>query len=280
LLGSSALLLQAGLTESLAGRFLLHRFSHWDFPETKEAFRFGFDQWIAFGGYPGAAQLLPDETLWRGYILDSLIETTLSRDILQLQKISKPALLRALFFLAVRLPAQIVSYNKLCGMLVETGHISTVAHYLDLLGSAFLIRGLPKFPVPAAKGSPPKIIVLNNALVSACAGRSFSEMRSDTSWWGRLVENAVGAHLLSTLHPAVFSVSYFRDRMRGKDLEVDFVVRGPLGMSAIEVTHMKTHSRAGLDHFVRRYPDAKTISIGPGGVSFEKFFSSPAERFL
>lgn len=60
ILGSSALLMQEGLTESLAGRFLLHRCPHWSFPECRDAFDWNLNQWIFFGGYPGGAAFIYD----------------------------------------------------------------------------------------------------------------------------------------------------------------------------------------------------------------------------
>lgn len=87
LLGSSRLLLQQGLTESLAGRFETISIGHWSYREMKEAFDFTPDQYVWFGGYPGAATLIDDEQRWRRYITDSLIETSISKDILMLTRV-------------------------------------------------------------------------------------------------------------------------------------------------------------------------------------------------
>ncbi len=56
LLGSAHLLLHQGLTESLAGRFETLHLPHWSWPEMHEAFGFLLDQYLYFGGYPGAAR--------------------------------------------------------------------------------------------------------------------------------------------------------------------------------------------------------------------------------
>ena len=240
----------------------------------QKAFGWTLEEWIYFGGYPGAAPLIKSEEQWRTYILDSLIETTLSRDILQIQRVAKPALLRSLFFMAARYPAQIVSYTKLMGMLHEAGNASTVAHYLHLLGDAFLMRGLSKFPSHSSRASSPKIIVLNNALVSACSNGNFKDNLENKSIWGRYLENAVGLHILNSLHPSQFEISYFRDRYRGQDLEVDFVVRYGSKIYGIEVTQAETHSRAGIEHFKHRYPDAKMITIGPSYQAITDFFTN------
>lgn len=51
-----------GLTESLAGRFELIRMGHWDYSEMREAFGFTLDQYIYFGGYPGSAAMIDEES--------------------------------------------------------------------------------------------------------------------------------------------------------------------------------------------------------------------------
>ena len=100
ILGSSALLIQKGLNESLAGRFEVIRFSHWSYKECRDCFGWALDKFIYFGGYPGAAVLIDDEKRWAQYVRDSLIETAISKDVLLLNRVEKPALLRQLFVLA------------------------------------------------------------------------------------------------------------------------------------------------------------------------------------
>ncbi len=84
LLGSSPLLVQKGLTESLAGRFEIIPIVHWSYAEMREAFGWNLEQYILYEGYPGTADLIEDHQRWTRYIIDSLIETTFSRDILLL----------------------------------------------------------------------------------------------------------------------------------------------------------------------------------------------------
>lgn len=111
LLGSAPLLVQRGLTESLAGRFEIIRMRHWSLARMRDAFGWSLDQHVLYGGYPGAAPLVGDEDRWRAYLLDSLIETSIARDVLLLSRISKPALLRQLFGLACAYSGQVVSYH-------------------------------------------------------------------------------------------------------------------------------------------------------------------------
>lgn len=273
LLGSSSLLLQKGLSESLTGRFFLYRAPHWQYPEMKKAFDWSLDKWIYYGGYPGTAELTGQSDIWNTYVTDSLIETVLAKDILQLQTVAKPALLRHLFLLACGAPAQILSYNKMLGQLHDAGNTTTLAHYLKLLESAFLVSGLEQFKrgKQKKKGSSPKLIIWNNALINAVAGGSFESSRSDHSWWGRLVENAVGAHLTNQLSGFPYSLYYWRKRSD----EVDFVVETPRNLWAIEVKSGKSQNTKGLEKFCTLYPEARQIVIGHGGLSLEDFFCNP-----
>ena len=278
ILGSSALLMQEGLSESLAGRFFLHRCSHWGFAECREAFGWNLEQWIYFGGYPGAASFVEDETSWKRYITDSLIETVLARDVLQMSKVAKPVLLRHLFALAATLPAQSVSYTKMLGQLHDAGNTTTLAHYLKLLESTFLASGLELFSrgVQRKRGSSPKLILWNNALVNALSTRSFADSLADTVWWGRLVENAVGAHLCNSLTSVEYSVTYWREG----DHEVDFVIARGRDIWAIEVKSGRSGKAAGLTRFRNRYPEARTLLIGAQGIPLEEFFSKDPGAWL
>ncbi|HIJ88537.1 MAG TPA: ATP-binding protein [Desulfuromonadales bacterium] len=278
ILGSSALLMQEGLSESLAGRFFLHRCSHWCFAECHEAFGWNLEQWIYFGGYPGAASFVEDETSWKRYITDSLIETVLARDVLQMSKVAKPVLLRHLFALAATLPAQNVSYTKMLGQLQDAGNTTTLAHYLKLLESAFLASGLELFSrgVQRKRGSSPKLILWNNALVNALSTRSFADSLADTVWWGRLVENAVGAHLCNSLTSVEYSVTYWREG----DHEVDFVIARGRDIWAIEVKSGRSGKAAGLKRFRDRYPEAKTLLVGAQGIPLEEFFTKSVVRLI
>lgn len=278
LLGSSALLMQEGLTESLAGRFLLHRCPHWSFAESRDAFGWSLPQWLYFGGYPGAAAFAHDESLWRRYIVDSLIETVLARDVHHMARVGKPILLRHLFALAASLPAQIVSYTKMLGQLQDAGNTTTLAHYVRLLEGAFLLSGLEQFSrgVQRRRGSSPKLVLWNNALVSALGTRHFADAGADQHWWGRLVENAVGAHLCNGLGSMEYALTYWRE---GK-YEVDFVVEHGRDVWALEVKSGSRGDSKGLQRFQARYPEARPIMIGGPGIPLEEFFSIPPGQWF
>jgi hypothetical protein len=278
ILGSSSLFLQKGLSESLAGRFFLYRCAHWTFPEMERAFSWNMDQWLFFGGYPGAAPIIDQENVWSKYVTDSLIETVLAKDVLQLQTVAKPALLRHLFMLSVVHPAQILSYNKMLGQLQDAGNTTTLAHYLKLLDTVFLISGLEQFKggIQKKRASSPKLVIWNNGLINAIVGDSLKASRSNYSWWGRLVENAVGAHLLNHLSEVPYSVYYWRH----KGFEIDYVVKTPKQIWGIEVKSGKPKNPKGIPGFLKMYPKARTMIVGSEGMPLEEFFrSNPRDLF-
>jgi predicted AAA+ superfamily ATPase len=279
LLGSSPLLVGRGLSESLAGRFELIRAGHWSFSEMREAFGWDLDQYLFFGGYPGAAALVEDEGRWRQYVADSLVETTISRDILLLTRVDKPALLRRLFQLGLSYSGQILSYQKMLGQLQDAGNTTTLAHYLDLLGGAGFISGLQKYSGRQVqrRGSSPKLLALNTALVTASSGLTFKVARKDHALWGRLVETAVGAHLVNGTQGTPVQVGYWLDRNR----EVDFVLSAPGATVAIEVKSGRVPTTLpGLETFRKAYPKSKTLLVGEGGVPLEEFLTSDPDRWL
>ena len=278
LLGSAALILQKDAQESLAGRFERHFCSHWSWPECKEAFGWDLDEWIYFGGYPRGASVQADtEQRWASYISDSLIDSVLSRDVLQTTPIAKPALLRQLFMLAVRSPAQILSYNKMLGQLQDAGNTVTLAHYLDILSSAYLVSGLQQWSggVARARASSPKLVIWNNALINALSHMKRRETQGRSDLWGRLVENAVGAYILNQAIPGL-GLYYWRHR----DNEVDYVLEMGKDILLIEVKSGVVKSSQGLDAFRKQVPRAKALLVGSGGVPLETFFSTPTTNWL
>ena len=274
-LGSSALLLQRGLSESLTGRFLSYRCPHWSWGEMRAAFGWDLEDWLVFGGYPGAAVLKDDRETWARYITDSLVETVLGRDVLQMSSVSKPALLRHLFALAVSYPAQILSYNKMLGQLQDAGNTVTLAHYLKLLESSFLVSGVESYRAEGRKrGSSPKLVVWNNGLVSAMTRAEVGTLAPD--WRGRLVENAVGSHILNSTSGLRYTLYYWR---KG-DLEVDYILRSPSGVWAIEVKSGRARSTRGMQAFLRSYPRARPFVVGEGGLPLEVFLGEDAGGFF
>jgi uncharacterized protein len=278
LLGSSQFLMQQGVSESLAGRFELIRVPHWSFAEMREAFDWNLEQYIYFGGYPGAASLISDENRWRDYVLDSIIEPTLAKDVLQLTRIDKPALLRSLFVLGCHYSGQILSYQKMIGQLQDAGNTTTLSSYLTLLSGAWLLTGLEKFAGDQARSraSSPKLQALNLALVSAQLGTSFEAALKDRELWGRLVESAVGAHL-HNYKPSGVALQYWRERAD----EVDFVLSQGERLTAIEVKSGRDKGQyPGLKHFTSNYKLSKPLVVGTGGIPLTEFLLSKPEQWL
>ena len=270
LLGSSPLLVQQRLSESLAGRFEIMRVGHWSFTEMHEAFGLTADQYIYFGGYPGAASLISEEDRWRRYLLDSLIETTVSRDILLMNRVDKPALLRQLFRLGCVYSSQILSYQKMLGQLQDAGNTTTLAHYLELFSGAGMLCGLSKFSgeVVRQRGSSPKFQVLNNALMTAQSATTFLEARRDPERWGRIAESAIGAHLANGAQAGDYELFYWREVSK----EVDFVLRRGDKVVALEVkAGNRRTSLPGMAAFEKAFGPAKKLLVGTGGIPFEEF---------
>ncbi len=279
ILGSSPLLVQKGLTESLAGRFEMTHITHWSYAEMQAAFGFGMDEYIYYGGYPGSAALIDDQTRWAGYIVDSLIETTISRDILLMTRVDKPALLRRLFELGCSYSGQILSYQKMIGQLQDVGNTTTLAHYLNLLQGAGLLAGLPKYAGEKVRqrASSPKLLVLNTGLMTATAYRPLEDIRTNPKLWGRLVETAVGASLFNSVIGKNIDLFYWAGRNR----ELDFVLSRGSELIAIEVkTTLHKTKLPGIVEFSKQFSVAKKILVGNQGIPLEEFLMTPVEAFF
>lgn len=277
--GSAQLLIGRGLTESLAGRFEIVHLPHWSYREMRSVFRWSLEQHLFYGAYPGSAPLIGQPDRWSRYIRDSLIETAISRDVLLLSRVDKPVLLRRLFELACDYSGQILSYTKMLGQLQEAGNTTTLAHYLDLLSAAGMVTGLQKYSGGTVKrrGSSPKLQVFNTAGMAALSDLTLEQAREDRTFWGRLVESAVGAHLVNAAAAGRCEVFYWRGRNR----EVDFVVRAGGRLTAIEVKSGRASSTLpGMLAFTRMFNPDRTLLVGDDGVSVEDFLSVPVEYWV
>jgi len=279
LLGSSPLLLQKGLTESLAGRFEALRVTHWSFEEMRRAFRFDLDKFLVFGGYPGAAPLVRDQARWAAYVRDSLVDTTINLDVLQLARIDKPALLRRVFEFTCSHSGQQLSYQKMLGQLQDAGNTVTLAHYLRLLEAAGMVCGIEKFSgdLIRQRGSSPKFQVFNTALTSALVGDEPRKLLASPEVRGRLVESAVGAHLVNAAAVGKCRVFYWRER----NLEVDFVVERAGQVIAIEVkSGRRRDGLPGVGAFLKSYPKARPLLVAADGIAIDEFLLKPVEEWF
>ena len=278
LLGSSRVLLEKGLSESLAGRFEEIRMTHWSYQEMKECFGFTLDQYIFYGGYPGAAPLIHDEDRFSQYIQSAIIEATINKDILMDTPISKPALLRQTFELGAAYSGEILSLNKMLGSLQDAGNTVTLASYINLLNESGLLCGLQKYSIDLARrrASIPKLQVYNNALKMVYSPLTFEEVLVDRKSWGRIIESCIGAYLVSQSFVHRFEVFYWRER----DDEVDFILRKKSSVIAIEVKSNAEKKTAGLEKFKQLFQPNKAFIVGDGGISIEDFLSMDIRKLF
>jgi predicted AAA+ superfamily ATPase len=273
-LGSSRLLLMKGLKESLTGRYFLHYVGHWSYCEMHEAFGLTSEQFAWFGGYPGAASLIKNEQTFKEYLRNAIIEPSISKDILMLTQINKPALLRQLFELGTSYSSQILSYNKIMGQFAEAGNASTLANYTNLLGEALLLTGLDEYSARPIKikASSPKFQTCNMALLSSLSTKTFAEARKDATYWGRVTESVVGTHLLNAVHKnSLLKLYYWREN----GLEVDYVLQYGEQILGIEVkSRAREPNFEALAVFKKRFPHAETIVLGDEGRTWQDFIGS------
>jgi predicted AAA+ superfamily ATPase len=278
LLGSSRLLLHKGLTESLAGRFETIYLGHWSYVEMEEAFNWNAHQYAWFGGYPGGAELINEEDRWKNYINNSLIETSVSKDILMLTRVDKPALLKRLFELGCHYSGQILSFTKIQGQLQDAGNTTTLSHYLNLLDTAGLLSGIEKYSanIVRKRSSSPRFQVHNNALLTAQKNEYFNEIMQNPAEWGHIIESAVGAHLINHSISQNYSVFYWRDRNN----EVDFILERRGKIIALEVKSNDSEYSKGLEVFKNKFNPDKSYLISNRGLSWQEFLKiNPIDLF-
>jgi predicted AAA+ superfamily ATPase len=278
LLGSSRLLVQKGLTESLAGRFETTHIGHWSYSEMQSAFGWSIEQYVYFGGYPGSATLIKDEERWKNYIKDSLIDTSLSKDILMSTRIDKPALLKRLFEIGCLYSGQILSYTKILGQLQDAGNTTTLANYLNLLSDSGLLSGLDKYAgdVIRKRGSSPKFQVYNNALIASQGNTAYQKAIINPKLWGRLVESSAGTHLLNHSISEKYNLYYWREG----NYEVDFVLEKGDKVIALEIKSGMKADNAGMAKFAEKFNPEKVLLVGTSGIPCDEFLKiNPKDLF-
>ena len=279
LLGSSRLLLKKGLTESLAGRFEILSMTHWSFQEMQEAFGWDINQYVYFGGYPGSAPYVNNEARWRKYMRESIIAPAIEKDVLQTTYIYKPALMHQLFHLGCAYSGELLSYNKMLGLLQDAGNATTLVNYMEVLGESKLLTGLQKYVKDASRKyrTIPKLQVYNNALLTALTeGVSYEKVFTDPQLWGRWVESAVGCYLLDKADELDCDLFYWRE----DNEEVDFVLRRADKLLAIEVKSGKRQSNSGLSTFRQMYNPQHSLVVGGQALPLEDLFKGNIASLL
>lgn len=278
--GSSSLLLHKGLEDSLMGRFELVRSPHWNLSECSAAFGYTLDDFLYYGGYPGAARLKGNDARWAAYIRDAVVEPTISQDVLALGDVRKPALMRAVFRLGAAYSGQELSYNKMLGQLSDAGNTVTIASYLDLLEKAGMIATLQRFDHKelARRKSSPRLMVFDTSLMTALSEKGRDGLLGERDLRGHVVESAVGAYLLGRGPSEGFEVYWWREAAQ----EVDFVLQKGASLSAIEVKSGGESSQSGMATFLERHPEAKRIVVGgssSGACDVEAFLRGQEPLF-
>ena len=271
LLGSSRVMLEKGLSESLGGRFEEIRMTHWSYLEMKDCFGLSLDEYLYYGGYPGAADLIHDPDRWEQYIQSAIIDATINKDILMNAVISKPALLKQTFELGAAYSGELLSLTKMLGSLQDAGNTVTLAGYINLLDESGLLSGLQKYSIGLARrrASIPKFQVYNNALKMVFNPLSFEQAIMDRKEWGRIYESGIGCYLVSQAFVHRFDIFYWRE----KNDEVDFILRKKGIVLAIEVKSNAEKSTTGLNKFKEMFHPQSAFIVGEGGVSAENFLS-------
>lgn len=275
LLGSSRLLLKKGLTESLMGRYELIRMPHWSYQEMHEAFGLTLDQYIYFGGYPGGAGYIGNEKRWRDYILEAIVAPSIEKDVIMTSAIYKPVLMRKLFELGCSYSGEELSLNKMLGQLQDSGNVTTLSNYLNILNESHMLAGLHKFAADKVRkyNSVPKLQVYNSALLSAMNGQSFEQEFTNPKRWGRWVETTIGAHLINHAKEWDYQLYYWREN----NDEVDFVLDRRGKTIAIEVKSGRRGMNRGLRVFDEKFHPARSFIVGSGGISIEDFLTHSLE---
>lgn len=278
LLGSSRVMLERGLSESLMGRFEEIRMTHWTYGEMRDNFGFSLNQYLFYGGYPGAAPLIGDEDRYHQYVQSSIVDATINKDILVDAPIGKPALLRQTFELGAAYSGQLLSLNKMLGALQDAGNTATLAGYLNVLDESGMLRGLQKYSIGLArqKASIPKLQVYNNALKTLYSRLNFEQALLDRREWGHIFESGVGAYILSQAFVHRIEVYYWRER----DAEVDFVLRKYRSVVAIEVKCSAEKSTKGLQRFKDMFNPTAAFVVGYRGTPVEEFLQMDLNKLF
>jgi len=268
--------MQRGLSESLAGRFEHWEIPHWTYLEMHQAFSISPEEYLYFGAYPGAIILKKEENRWRNYVQQSLIETVTTKDVLLMERIEKPAVLRRVFELGSTYSGKILSNTKPQGQLQDAKNTTTVSHYLDLLQRAGLLEGLQKYSIDKARkrSSSPKWQVMNNALLSATPGIGFKACMGSGKLWGHWIESAVGCHLIAH-RGSDLQIYYWNE----SNAEVDFVLSWNNKVIGLEVKSNRDKV-TGLQKFSKNFTPQKIYQLDDRGLSWQRLLKmNPRELF-
>jgi hypothetical protein len=103
------------------------------------------------------------------------------------------------------------------------------------------------------------------------------EAKKDLQFRGRLVESAVGAHLINAAAANELEICYWRDRNR----EVDFVIKTGRRIVGIEVkSGRRKEALPGMAAFAAAFNPDRTLLVGGDGIPVEEFLDKPVQYWL
>ena len=95
---------------------------------------------------------------------------------------------------------------------------------------------------------------------------------SNKQEWGRLVESAIGAHLINSALTSNFKVYYWRHR----NDEVDFILERRGKVIGLEVKSNQANSISGLSAFQKQFNPDKVLLVGDRGLPWQEFLKMNA----
>lgn len=161
--------------------------------------------------------------------------------------------------------------------MLDAGNTTTLAHYLELLNTAGLLAGIEKYDDQIRqRGSSPKFQVYNTALISAQRNETLNEILLKPDQWGRVVESAIGAHLLNSSFAEGFRLYYWRHR----NDEIDFVLEKRGKVTGLEIKSGNSSKAKGMEAFKKSFNPERILLIGNTGLPWQEFLKiNPGELF-
>lgn len=235
---------------------------------------------LVAGGFPGAVARKGKR---RGRFLDDYTADIVNRDVVQLSQIHHGRAASQIVALIAGQSGSVTSFNSLANSLGVSR--DTVAHYVSLLESVFLVRRIPAWSrnLSTRATATPKIVVTDSGVAANVLGQDAGRLGRVGAPLGGLMEGFVGMELARQLAWSDARVEMFHYRTRDQ-VEVDLVLEDRLGrVAALEVKSGSTvrgDDFRGIRHLQKRLGDDFLAGIvfhtGPKCHSFgDKLYAVP-----
>ena len=232
--GSNSYLLSGELVTKLTGRYLEFRIMPFTLSEirdylTMNGYEFDskkeFNDYLRYGGYPKRLQY--EDTEAKGLYIRSVIEESMTKDILRNRNVRNKGLMERILRLLFSTPGMTISSNSIADYL-KSEHVitqyQTVIKYLDLILSSGLASKCERFDIVGKKS----LKTLYKSYVADPALYTLYPADRHELRMGALIENIVHIELISRGYAV--SVGRFRKH------EVDFVVKKGAQVGYIQVS--------------------------------------------